>query len=68
MGSVNQPAANSLTSTVAPGSEWTVPLVSFSGTSASYTNLYNGSNQYNFACKHDGQLFFADTNGGNVGG
>jgi hypothetical protein len=42
-----------------------VPLTSFSGTSAAYTNPYNGSNQYNFACKHDGELFFADTNGGN---
>jgi hypothetical protein len=30
-----------------------------------FTNPYNGSNQYNFAPKHDGQLFFASTNGGN---
>lgn len=54
-------------------SELTVPLVSFSGTAATppagatyqqYTNAYNGSNQYNFACKHDGTLFFVDTNGG----
>ncbi len=36
-----------------------------SGTSPAYTNPYNGSNQYNFAAKHDGQLFFTDTNGGN---
>jgi hypothetical protein len=63
-GSVNQPGSNSLTSTVAPQSEWTVPLNSFSGTSPDYTNPYNGSNQYNFACKHDGQLFFTATNGG----
>src|SRR5262249_19767993 len=28
-------------------------------------NPYNGSNQYNFATKHDGQLFFTATNGGN---
>jgi hypothetical protein len=63
-GSVNQPGANSLTSTVAPESDWTVPLSSFSGTSAAYTNPYNGSNQYNFACKHNGQLFFTATNGG----
>jgi len=64
-GSVNQPGANSLTSTVAPQDQWTVPLKSFSGTSAAYTNPYNGSHQYNFAAKHDGQLFFTATNGGN---
>jgi hypothetical protein len=29
-----------------------------------YTNAYNGSHQYNFACKHDGTLFFVATNGG----
>jgi hypothetical protein len=64
-GTVNQPGANSLTSTVAPQSQWTVPLKRFSGTSAAYTNPYNGSNQYDFAPKHDGQLFFTATNGGN---
>jgi len=64
-GSVNQPGAGSLTSTVAPQNQWTVPLKSFSGTSAAYTNPYNGSDQYNFAPKHDGQLFFTATNGGN---
>ena len=53
-----------LTSTVAPQSQWTVPTSSFSGTSSAYTNAYNGSNQYNFAPKHDGQLFFTATNGG----
>ncbi len=54
-----------LTSTVLPQSQWTVPLTRFSGTSSQYTNPYNGSNQYNFAPKHDGQLFFTATNGGN---
>jgi hypothetical protein len=62
-GTVNQPGANSLTSTVAPQDQWTVPLKSLSGTSSAYTNFYNGSNQYNFAVKHDGQLFFTATNG-----
>ncbi len=42
---------------------WTVPLVSFSGTNAAYTNPYNGSHQYNFACKHTGSLFYSITNG-----
>jgi hypothetical protein len=49
---------------LAPGST-VVPLTSFSGTSAGYTNVYNNSHQYNFAPKHDGQLFFTATNGGN---
>jgi hypothetical protein len=64
-GTVNQPGDNALTSKVAAPGQWTVPLHSFSGTSPNYTNPYNGSHQYNFECKHDGQLFFADTNGGN---
>jgi hypothetical protein len=64
-GTVNQPGTNTLTSTVASQSQWTVPLKSFSGTSTNYTNAYNGSNQYNFAPKHDGTLFFTATNGGN---
>jgi len=59
-------AGGTITSTPAPQKAWTVPLTSFSGTSPSYTNPFNGSNQYNFACKHDGTLFFKDTNGGNV--
>ncbi len=63
-GSVNQPGPNSVTSTVAPRDEWTVPLTGFSGTSASYVNPLNGSHQYNFAPKHDGTLFFTTTNGG----
>jgi hypothetical protein len=63
-GTVNHPGANSLTSVVASPNEWTVPLSSFSGTSSSYTNPYYGTHQYNFAPKHDGQLFFTTTNGG----
>jgi hypothetical protein len=58
-------AQSNLTSTVLPQNQWTVPLARFSGTSTAYTNAYNGSNQYDFAPKHDGQLFFTDTNGGN---
>src|SRR5262245_47158830 len=62
-GTVNQPGAGSLTSTVAPQDQWTVPLKRFSGTSADYTNPYNGGHQYDFAPKHDGSLFFTATNG-----
>jgi hypothetical protein len=64
-GSINQPDPNSLTNAVAAQGDYTVPLISFSGTSPDYINPYNGSNQYNFAPKHDGQLFFTATNGGN---
>ena len=42
-----------LTNTVAPKNQYEVPLTSFSGTSASYTNPYNGSHQYNYAAKHN---------------
>ena len=56
-----------MTNTLAPQSAWTVPLQSFSGTSTGYTNPYNGSHQYNFACKHNGSLFFLDTNGSSAG-
>jgi hypothetical protein len=62
-GTVNQPGPNSLTSNVADPRQRTVPLKSFSGTSLSYVNPYNGANQYNFAAKHDGTLFFSATNG-----
>ena len=66
--SANRTPGVSLTSNVVGAGQDVVPLTGFSGTSASYTNAYNGSHQYNFAPKHDGQLFFADTNGGNNGG
>jgi len=62
-GTINHPGANSLTNTLAPADQWNVPLSSFSGTSPSYVNPYNGSHQYNFAAKHDGHLFFTATNG-----
>jgi hypothetical protein len=42
-----------------------VPLSNISGTSAAYTNAYNGSNQFNYAAKHNPQVFFNATNGGN---
>lgn len=61
-GAINGNGSN-VTNTVAPQSQWAVPLTSLSGTSASYTNPYNGSHQYNFATKHDGSLFFDQTNG-----
>lgn len=53
-----------LTNTVAPQDQWTVPLVSFSGTSPTYVNPYNGSHQYQYAAKHNPQVFFLPCNGG----
>jgi hypothetical protein len=53
------------TNTVAPKSQYEVPLTSFSGTSSTYKNPYNGSDQYNYAAKHNPQVFFNATNGGN---
>jgi phosphatidylinositol-3-phosphatase len=59
------PVNGQLTNTVAPKSQWTSPINSASGTFASGTNAYNGSNQYNYAVKHNPMAFFTDTNGGN---
>jgi phosphatidylinositol-3-phosphatase len=57
---------NLTTGAVLPQSQWTVPLNNQSGTIGNgYKNAYNGSNQYDFATKHDGQLYFNATNGGN---
>jgi hypothetical protein len=36
-----------------------------SGTNAAYTNPYNGAHQYDYAAKHNPEVFFSDTNGGN---
>jgi hypothetical protein len=47
-----------VTNTVAPKSSWTVPNVSFSGVNPAYTNPYNGSDQYNYAAKHNPFVFF----------
>jgi hypothetical protein len=50
-----------------PQNLWTVPLVSRSGLfgPGNYLNAYNNSIQYDYACKHNPQVFFADTSGGN---
>lgn len=58
-------ATGGLTNAVLPTDQYVVPLKSFSGTSADYTNPYNGSHQYNYAAKHNPQAFFTATNGGN---
>jgi hypothetical protein len=51
---------------VLPRDQWTVPLTSFSGTFATgIVNGFNFANQLNYAAKHNPQVFFTDTNGGN---
>ncbi|MBW8815396.1 MAG: PEPxxWA-CTERM sorting domain-containing protein [Caulobacterales bacterium] len=57
-------AGGQLTNTVVADNQKIVPLTNFSGTSADYTNPYNGGHQYNYAAKHNPQLFFTATNGG----
>ena len=57
------PDGATLDNVVEPQRNWTVPLQSFSGTFASGTNAYNGSNQFNYAAKHNPMVFFDDTNG-----
>ncbi len=56
---------NVTNNTVLPSNQWTVPLTSVSGTFATGTNAYNGSNQYNYDVNHDPMVYFIDTNGGN---
>ncbi len=57
------PDGATLDNAVEPQSDWTVPLQSFLGIFASGTNAYNGSNQFNYAAKHNPMVFFDDTNG-----
>jgi hypothetical protein len=59
-------AAGQLTNVPLTQDQWTVPLKSLQGVFApGYFNEYNGSNQYNYAAKHNPMVFFTDTNGGN---
>jgi hypothetical protein len=59
------PSGSGLTNVRLPQNQWTVPLTSFSGNFVSGVNAYNGSTQFNYAAKHNPQVFFTDTNGGN---
>lgn len=56
--------AGKLTNVVLPKNQWTVPLTSFSGNFATGVNQFNGSTQFNYAAKHNPQVFFTDSNGG----
>src|SRR5882724_4053955 len=58
--------SNQLTNVVLPRDQWTVPLTSFSGIfGGGPANEWTGSSQYNYAAKHNPQVFFTDSNGGN---
>jgi phosphatidylinositol-3-phosphatase len=58
--------AGQLVNVPLPRDQWTVPLVSSSGTFAPGNfNAHNSSNQFNYAAKHNPMVFFTDTNGGN---
>lgn len=59
------PDGASFDNIVLPANQWTVPLKSLSGNFVSGVNQFNGSNQFNYAAKHNPQVFFSDTNGGN---
>ncbi len=54
-----------LTNVVLPQDQWTVPLKSISGKFTAGVNQFNGSAQFNYAAKHNPQVFFTDSNGGN---
>jgi hypothetical protein len=54
-----------LTNVALPKDQWTVPLTSLSGNFASGVNQFNGSTQFNYAAKHNPQVFFRDSSGGN---
>ncbi len=50
---------------VLPKSQWTSPINNRSGTYTTVPNATNGSRQFDYAAKHNPQIFFTDTNGGN---
>jgi hypothetical protein len=55
-----------LTNVPLPRNQWTVPIKSAAGVFAPGSfNQFNGSNQFNYAAKHNPQAFFTDSNGGN---
>jgi hypothetical protein len=63
---LTQNGSGQLTNVPLPENLWTVPLTSFSGFfGPGPVNAFNGASQYNYAAKHNPQVFFTDTNGGN---
>src|SRR5215475_10477032 len=55
-----------LTNTPLPRDQWTVPLKNAAGVFAAGSfNQFNGATQFDYAAKHNPQVFFTDSNGGN---
>jgi hypothetical protein len=59
------PVNGGLANVVLPQNQWTVPLLRFSGNFVSGVNQFNGSTQFDYAPKHNPQVYFTDSNGGN---
>ncbi len=59
------PNGTSFDNVVRPRDQWTVPLKSLSGNFVNGVNQFNGSTQFNYAAKHNPQVYFTDSNGGN---
>jgi len=58
-------AAGKLTNVPLPADQYFVPLKSVSGLFSAGFNQYYNTAQYNYAAKHNPQVVFTDTNGGN---
>jgi hypothetical protein len=58
-------SAGKLTNVPLPSDQYFVPLKSVSGLFSAGTNQYYNTAQYNYAAKHNPQVFFTDSNGGN---
>jgi hypothetical protein len=59
------PVTGGLANVALPRNQWTVPITRFSGNFVSGVNQFNGSTQFDYAPKHNPQVFFTDSNGGN---
>ena len=58
--------AGQLTNVPLPRDQWTVPLKNAAGVFAAGSfNQFNGAAQFDYAAKHNPQVFFTDSNGGN---
>src|SRR5689334_557892 len=59
------PNGASFDNVVLPRNQWTAPIKSLSGNFVNGVNQFNGSTQFNYAAKHNPQVYFTDANGGN---
>lgn len=59
------PDGTGFKSNLLPQDQWFVPIASNHGVFTSGVNAFNGSNQFDYAAKHNPMVFFTDSNGGN---